>query len=171
MTTAGSPRRTMPNSPAVGALLADLCSHRQLVDGWLTFYGAVGPPPFTRYSPNSESATRIDRLYVSASLATSISAMSVVSAPWTDHAAVEMRIGASTPSLPTACWRFNDAIIRSPSCSQIRSAWLHWATDPEGRPLAQRWGAFKAQVRVIPSAHAEAVNRELRSRIKRRVAL
>ncbi len=72
---------------------------------------ADGPPPFTRYSPNSESATRIDRLYVSASLVTSISAMSVVAAPWTDHAAVEMRIGASTR--PTASWCFNDAMLRS----------------------------------------------------------
>ena len=153
-----------------GALLADLCARRQLVDGWLTFYGAGGPPPFTRYSPTSESATRIDRLYVSATLATSISAMSVVSAPWTDHAAVELRIGASTR--PTASWRFNDLMLRSPSfCSQIRIAWLHWATDPEGRPLAQRWSAFKTQVRRIATAHAEAVNRELRSRIKRRVAL
>ena len=34
-----------------GELLADLCARRQLVDGWLAFYGAGGLPPFTRYSP------------------------------------------------------------------------------------------------------------------------
>ena len=152
-------------------MLADLCVRRQLVDGWLDFYGAGDPPPFTRYFPKLESATRIDRIYVSASLATSISAMSVFSTPRTDHAAVELLKGASTR--PPACWRFNGATLRSPSfCSQIRTARMHWANDPESRSLATRWEAFKfkSQVRVIAIAYAEATIRELCSQLKLRVA-
>ncbi len=53
-------------------------------------------PPFTRYSASSESATRIDRIYESALLVSSISTMSVFSAPRMDLAAVEIRLGAST---------------------------------------------------------------------------
>ena len=133
-------------------------SHLDFLDNFVYYYSVSGPPtalhpdlffffPFYALLPQLRErhpyrpplcvclAGYLDLGYVGR----------VVAAPWTDHAAVELRIGASTR--PTASWRFNDAMLRSPSfCSQIRIAWLHWATDPEGRPLAQCWAPSRPRL-------------------------
>ena len=151
-----------------GDKLAELCAQRQLVDGWISCFGSGGPPPFTRYtgSAHSDGASRIDRIYLDAALAQSITSANVISAPFTDHEAVEIRLGSVSP--PRAQWRLNDSLLQSPTfCKHIRLAWLQWSNDAEDRPLATRWLGFKSHVRAIAIEHAEAANRERRALTRR----
>jgi hypothetical protein len=110
-----------------GDKLAELCVQRRLVDGWTSLFGSGGPPSFTRYtgSAHSDGASRIDRIYLDVALAQSVTAASVITAPLTDHEAVEPCLGSA--SLSFSQCRFNESLLKSASFwTHTRLAWLQW---------------------------------------------
>jgi hypothetical protein len=150
----GRDTRDMPHYASPGATeLNDFCVQRGTTDVWLAqsyeqLQLAAGG--FTRFSTGSNSASRIDRIYVSAAALDNVSTVEVVPQPdLTDHEGVQVQLSPAVHPKKSNTWRMNLTLLEDPRfINLITTAWeIHLHSYPEGEDLARCWLNFKHKVK------------------------
>ena len=176
----GRDTRNMPHYAAPGAAeLNDFCLQRELADAWLAqsqeqLQNADGG--FTHHIPATTSASRIDRIYLSASALDDLASIEVVPHPdVTDHDGVLMSLVAAPPTPKSSRWRLNTRLLEDQTFLQVlKCAWeIHLSDYPPDEEFARCWLNYKHTVKRIAVSWATAraadkrkVIRDLQNRLK-----
>jgi len=146
--------RNMPQYSNQGATKLNLfCQYQAIVDVWVHISdqqreGAGGG--FTRFAPNSQAASRIDRIYASSPHLNQISNISTIPQPdLTDHEGVQIQIKPNSGLTKPRNWRLNVGTLHDPKFVD-RLELLFRVMVQQARPdtpALQLWMDFKKQVK------------------------
>ena len=160
----------MPHYSNQGAeQLAAACVDRSLVDLWLetATEEQLHSGGFTRRSPTSTAASRIDRIYASAASVQSFSDIHVVPQPdLTDHDGVEVTFTSDGPRPPRAqWWSLNPAHLKDEVLvSSLADGWRMLRAQSPELSTVEAWHLYKQQIQRMSVSHAVAKAQARRAR-------
>ena len=140
-----------------------------LMDAWL--HHCPDRAGFTRAPAGSTTKTRIDRLYLSTSITSSITDVNVALTPSkdvTDHDGVVMELKFGKDKGKQAFWRLNSSILNDPATVElVHTAWEWWLTQRGSSPLLHWWLQWKEMIAQMLKSQSEALAAVKRATLKR----
>lgn len=134
--------------------LKEFISTLQMRDVWLA---KKKTNQYTFFSSNS--AARLDRLYVPQVLTSNLQSVEVIPVPFSDHAAVVLHLKLDIAYIPygKSYWKMNVSMLKD-SCfiAELQNMWNNWTSHKtKYRDVADWWDSFvKPKIKMIFKQHS-----------------
>lgn len=144
-------RMNIEPHPKSSASLNSMVGHLDLCDTWRLQHPGDRQYTWCRVNDNTVSAARLDRIYISHSLRSTLSDSSITPVGFTDHHLITAVFISSHTQRTSSHWHFNNKLLQEKAfCQNFSLFWENWRGKKAAfESLGKWWEIGKAQIRVF----------------------